>query len=68
MTTMPLSAAGLPRIVAARLKQRTGSAGAGVAPLARLEADHLDEAIELAARFPPARLGGAIEVRPLVPR
>jgi hypothetical protein len=32
------------------------------------EADHLDEAIELAARFPPARLGGAIEVRPLVPR
>jgi hypothetical protein len=32
------------------------------------EADHLDEAIELAARFPAARLGGAIEVRPLVER
>ena len=29
------------------------------------EADHLDAAIELAARIPAARLGGAIEVRPL---
>ena len=28
------------------------------------EADDLDEAIELAARIPAARLGGAIEVRP----
>jgi len=32
------------------------------------EAEHLDEAIELAARIPAARLGGAIEVRPLVER
>jgi hypothetical protein len=32
------------------------------------EVDNLDEAIELAARFPAARLGGAIEVRPLVER
>ena len=32
------------------------------------EADDLDEAIELAARIPAARLGGAIEVRPLVER
>lgn len=32
------------------------------------EADNLDEAIELAARFPAARLGGAIEIRPLVER
>jgi hypothetical protein len=32
------------------------------------EADNLDEAIELAARIPAARLGGAIEVRPLVGR
>jgi hypothetical protein len=32
------------------------------------EVEHLDEAIELAARFPAARLGGAIEVRPLVER
>jgi hypothetical protein len=32
------------------------------------EADNLDEAIELAARIPVARLGGAIEVRPLVER
>jgi hypothetical protein len=31
-----------------------------------LEADDLDAAIELAARIPAARLGGAIEVRPLV--
>jgi hypothetical protein len=31
-----------------------------------LEADNLDEAIEFAARIPAARLGGAIEVRPLV--
>jgi len=32
------------------------------------EADNLDEAIELAARIPAARLGGAVEVRPLVER
>ncbi|HTU77233.1 MAG TPA: YciI family protein [Solirubrobacteraceae bacterium] len=32
------------------------------------EAEDLDEAIELAARIPAARLGGAIEVRPLVER
>jgi hypothetical protein len=32
------------------------------------EADDLDAAIELAARIPAARLGGAIEVRPLVQR
>ena len=30
-----------------------------------LEADDLDAAIELAARIPAARLGGAIEVRPI---
>lgn len=33
-----------------------------------LEADDLDAAIELAARVPAARLGGAVEVRPLVER
>ena len=32
------------------------------------DADNLDEAIELAARIPAARLEGAIEVRPLVER
>ena len=32
------------------------------------EVDNLDEAIELAARIPVARLGGTIEVRPLVER
>ncbi|HET9162753.1 MAG TPA: YciI family protein [Solirubrobacterales bacterium] len=32
------------------------------------EADDLDAAIELAARIPAARLGGAIEVRPLAER
>jgi hypothetical protein len=32
------------------------------------EADDLDAAIELASRIPAARLGGAIEVRPLVQR
>jgi hypothetical protein len=32
------------------------------------EVDTLDEAIGLAAQFPAARLGGAIEVRPLVER
>ena len=31
-----------------------------------LEAADLDDAIEVAARIPAARLGGAIEVRPLV--
>jgi hypothetical protein len=30
------------------------------------EADNLDEAIELAGRIPAARLGGAVEVRPLM--
>jgi hypothetical protein len=33
-----------------------------------LEADDLDAALELAARIPAARMGGAIEVRPLVER
>jgi hypothetical protein len=33
-----------------------------------LEADDLDEAIDLASRIPAARLGGAIEVRPIVER
>ena len=32
------------------------------------EADDLDAATELAARIPAARLGGAIEVRPIVER
>jgi hypothetical protein len=32
------------------------------------EADDLDAAIELAGRIPAARLGGAIEVRPIVER
>ena len=30
------------------------------------EADNLDQAIELAGRIPAARLGGAVEVRPVV--
>jgi hypothetical protein len=30
------------------------------------EADNLDAALELAARIPAARMGGAIEVRPLM--
>jgi hypothetical protein len=33
-----------------------------------LEADDLDAAIELAARVPTARSGGAVEVRPVVER
>ncbi len=32
------------------------------------EADNLDRAIELAARIPAARMGGSIEVRPVVER
>jgi len=31
-----------------------------------LEADDLDAAIELAAKIPAARMGGAVEVRPIV--
>ena len=31
-----------------------------------LEADNIDHAIEVAARIPAARLGGGIEIRPLV--
>jgi len=30
------------------------------------EADDLDAAIELASRIPAARMGGAVEVRPIV--
>jgi hypothetical protein len=30
------------------------------------EADDLDAAIDLAGRIPPARMGGAIEIRPIV--
>jgi hypothetical protein len=33
-----------------------------------LEADDLDAALELAARIPAARRGGAVEVRPVVER
>ena len=33
-----------------------------------LDADDLDAAIELAARIPAARMGGAVEVRPVVER
>jgi hypothetical protein len=33
-----------------------------------LEADDVDAAIELATRIPAARMGGAIEIRPLVER
>ena len=33
-----------------------------------IEADDLDAALEVAARIPAARMGGAIEVRPLVER
>jgi hypothetical protein len=32
------------------------------------EADDLDKAIELASRIPAARLGGAVEVRPIAER
>jgi hypothetical protein len=33
-----------------------------------VEADDLDAVLELAARIPAARMGGAVEVRPLVER
>ena len=33
-----------------------------------LEADDVDAAIELASRVPAARMGGAVEVRPIVER
>ena len=33
-----------------------------------VEADDLDAALEIAARIPVARMGGAVEVRPLVER
>ena len=38
----------------------------GARRLLLFEADDLDAAIELAARIPAARMGGAIEVRPIV--
>jgi hypothetical protein len=33
-----------------------------------VEAENIDRALELAARIPAARMGGAIEVRPIVER
>jgi hypothetical protein len=33
-----------------------------------VEADDLDAALEIAARIPATRMGGAVEVRPLVER
>jgi hypothetical protein len=33
-----------------------------------LEADNLDDALAVAARVPAARMGGAVEVRPIVER
>ena len=33
-----------------------------------LEADDIDAAIEMASRVPAARMGGAVEIRPLVER
>jgi hypothetical protein len=33
-----------------------------------VETDELDEALEIAARIPAARMGGAVEVRPVVER
>ena len=36
--------------------------------LCLLEADNLDVALDLAARIPAARMGGAVEVRPIVER
>ncbi|HEY7045765.1 MAG TPA: YciI family protein [Jatrophihabitantaceae bacterium] len=36
--------------------------------LALIEADNLDEAIEMAARIPAARLDGVVEIRPVVQR
>ncbi len=33
-----------------------------------VEADDLDSALDIAARIPAARMGGAVEVRPLVER
>ncbi len=35
---------------------------------ALIEAANLDEAVDLAARIPAARLGATVEVRPVVPR
>jgi hypothetical protein len=32
------------------------------------EADDIDSALEVAARIPAARMGGAVEVRPVVER
>ena len=38
--------------------------GHAVGGFAVVEADDLDAAVAIAAQIPPARLGGAVEVRP----
>ena len=45
-----------------RSRTRRSSSGA----FTLFDVDDLDEALELAARIPAARMGGAIEVRPVV--
>jgi hypothetical protein len=44
------------------------AAGEALAGYLLFEADDLDAAIELAARIPAARMGGAVEVRPIAER
>jgi hypothetical protein len=57
------------RVEAGRtLTSEGGLADQDMAGLYLLEADGMDRALELAARFPAARLGGAVEVRPIVER
>ena len=46
------------------VRRREGAPGR----LPPVEADDLDAALEIAARIPAARMGGAVEVRPLVER
>ena len=41
---------------------------AGIRHIFMLEADNLDAATAVAARVPAARMGGAVEVRPIVER
>jgi hypothetical protein len=48
------------------LDPRPGSSEEALGGYLLFEADDLDTAIELASRVPAARMGGAVEVRPIM--
>ena len=65
----PATAATTVRVKEGRTLTTSGPAADGQEVLGgffQIKADDLDQALQIAARIPAARMGGAIEVRPLI--